>query len=150
MLAQVAGRAGRADRPGLAMLQTMDSSNAVMRALLSGDRDRFLATEAESRRLASMPPFARLAALVLSASDPQRLQAAMQMLASSRPHFHGVSVYGPSLAPLGFLRGRHRGRVLIQAEKGVDLQAVIDGWVTQLSLPPGIRLQVDIDPYSFL
>ena len=150
MLAQVAGRAGRAERPGLAMLQTMDSSNAVMKALLSGDRDRFLATEAESRRLAGMPPFARLAALVLSAGDPQRLQAAMQMLAASRPHFHGVSVFGPSLAPLGFLRGRHRGRVLIQAEKTVDLQAVIEGWLAKLSLPPGVRLQVDIDPYSFL
>ena len=150
MLAQVAGRAGRADRPGLAMLQTMDSGNAVMKALLSGDRDRFLATEAESRRLAGMPPFARLAALVLSAGDPQRLQTAMQMLSASRPHFHGVSVFGPSLAPLGFLRGRHRGRVLIQADKSVDLQAVIDGWVTKLSLPPGVRLQVDIDPYSFL
>ena len=150
MLAQVAGRAGRAERPGLAMLQTMDSGNAVMQALLSGDRDRFLATEAESRRLAGMPPFARLAALVLSAGDPQRLQAAMQMLAASRPHFHGVSVFGPSLAPLGFLRGRHRGRVLIQADRSVDLQAVIEGWVTKLSLPSGVRLQVDIDPYSFL
>jgi primosomal protein N' (replication factor Y) len=150
MLAQVAGRAGRAERPGLAMLQTMDASNAVMKALLSGDRDRFLSTEAESRRLAGMPPFARLAALVLSAGDPQRLQAAMQMLAASRPHFHGVSVFGPSIAPLGFLRGRHRGRVLIQAEKSVDLQAVISGWVAKLSLPPGVRLQVDIEPYSFL
>ena len=150
MLAQVAGRAGRADRPGIAMLQTMDSGNAVMQALLSGDRDRFLATEAESRRLAGMPPFARLAALVLSAGDPERLQAAMQMLSASRPHFHGVSVFGPSQAPLAFLRGRHRGRVLIQADKSVDLQAVIDGWVTKLALPPGVRLQVDIDPYSFL
>jgi len=150
MLAQVAGRAGRADRPGLAMLQTLDSGNMVMQALLSGDRDRFLSIEAESRRLAGMPPFARLAALVLSAGDPQRLQAAMQMLAASRPHFHGVSVYGPSLAPLGFLRGRHRGRVLIQAEKSVDLQTVIAGWVAKLSLPAGVRLQVDIDPYSFL
>jgi len=150
MLAQVAGRAGRADRPGLAMLQTMDSGNSVMQALLSGDRDRFLRTEAEARRIAGMPPFARLAALVLSAGDPQRLQIAMQMLAASQPHFHGVSVFGPSLAPLGFLRGRHRGRVLIRVEKTVDIQAVIEGWLSGLSLPPGVRLQVDIDPYSFL
>jgi len=150
MLAQVAGRAGRADRPGLAMLQTMDSGNSVMQALLSGDRDRFLRTEAEARRIAGMPPFARLAALVLSAGDPQRLQIAMQMLAARQPHFHGVSVFGPSLAPLGFLRGRHRGRVLIRVEKTVDIQAVIEGWLSGLSLPPGVRLQVDIDPYSFL
>lgn len=150
MLAQVAGRAGRAERPGLAMLQTTDVSTPVMNALLSGDRDRFLQAEAEARRLASMPPFARLAAIVLSANDSQRLQAAMQALATSRPHYHGVSVYGPSIAPLGFLRGRHRGRALVQVEKTVDIQAVIQGWLAELKLPSGVRLQVDIDPYSFV
>lgn len=150
MLAQVAGRAGRAERPGLAMLQTTDVSTPVMKALLSGDRDRFLQAEAESRRLAGMPPFARLAAIVLSASDSLQLQAAMRTLAETRPNYHGVSVYGPSIAPLGFLRGRHRGRALIQVEKTVDIQAVIQGWLAELKLPSGVRLQVDIDPYSFV
>ena len=150
MLAQVAGRAGRASRPGVAMLQTMDSTNPVMEALLSGDRDKFLKAESESRRHAGMPPFARLASLVLSAPDPQRLQAAMQMLESSRPHYHGVDIFGPSLAPLGFLRGRHRGRALVRADKAVDIQAVIAAWLAAISLPSGVRLQVDIDPYSFV
>ena len=150
MLAQVAGRAGRAERPGLAMLQTTDTETPVMRALLSGDRDKFLKAEAESRRIAGMPPFARLAAIVLSANDSQRLHAAMQALAASRPNFHGVSVYGPSVAPLGFLRGKHRGRALVQVEKTVDIQAVIQGWLATVKLPSGVRLQVDIDPYSFV
>lgn len=150
MLAQVAGRAGRAMRPGLALLQTMDSTNPVMEALLGGDRDRFLKAEADSRRIAGMPPFARLAALVLSAPDPQRLQAAMQALDASRPHYHGVDIFGPSLAPLGYLRGRHRGRALVRADKTVDIQAVIAAWLAAASLPSGVRLQVDIDPYSFL
>ena len=150
MLAQVAGRAGRAKRPGLAMLQTTDTETPVMRALLSGDRDKFLKAEAESRRIAGMPPFARLAAIVLSANDSQRLHAAMQALAASRPNFHGVSVYGPSVAPLGFLRGKHRGRALVQVEKTVDIQAVIQGWLATVKLPSGVRLQVDIDPYSFV
>lgn len=150
MLAQVAGRAGRAERPGLAMLQTTDVTTPVMKALLSGDRDRFLQAEAEARRLAGMPPFARLAAIVLSANDSQHLQTAMRALAASRPNYHGVTVYGPSIAPLGFLRGRHRGRALIQVDKTVDMQAVIQGWLDQLKLPSGVRLQVDIDPYSFV
>ena len=150
MLAQVAGRAGRASRPGLALLQTMDSTNPVMEALLSGDRDRFLKAEADARRLAGMPPFARLAALVLSAPDPQRLQAAMQALAATRPHYHGVDIFGPSLAPLGFLRGRHRGRALVRADKTVDIQTVISAWLAAAALPSGVRLQVDVDPYSFL
>ena len=121
-----------------------------MRALLSGDRDKFLKAEAESRRIAGMPPFVRLASIVLSANDSQRLHAAMQALAASRPNFHGVSVYGPSVAPLGFLRGKHRGRALIQVEKTVDIQAVIQGWLAAVKLPSGVRLQVDIDPYSFV
>ena len=150
MLAQVAGRAGRADRPGMALLQTLDSTNPVMEALLSGERDAFLTAEAQARRLAGMPPFARLASLVLSAGDPQRLQTAMQVLAASRPHYQGVDVFGPSLAPLGFLRGKHRGRALVRTEKTVDIQAVIAAWIDSAALPPGVRLQVDIDPYSFL
>ena len=150
MLAQVAGRAGRASRPGLALLQTMDSTNPVMEALLSGDRDKFLKAEADSRRLAGMPPFTRLAALVMSAPDPRRLQAAMQELAASRPHYHGVDIFGPSLAPLGFLRGRHRGRALVRADKTVDIQAVISSWLAAAKVPSGVRLQVDMDPYSFL
>jgi len=150
MLAQVAGRAGRAERPGAALLQTLDITNPVMEALLSGERDAFLNAEAQARRIAGMPPFARLASVVLSASDPQRLQAAMQSLAASRPHYQGVDIFGPSFAPLGFLRGRHRGRALVRTEKSVDLQAVIAAWIDSATVPPSVRLQVDIDPYSFL
>jgi len=150
MLAQVAGRAGREDRPGLAMLQTVDVTNPVMQALLGGDRDTFLKSEADARRFATMPPFGRLAGLVLSAPDEARLIQAMQQLASARPNYHGVTIFGPSMAPLGFLRGRYRGRALIQAEKTVDLQAVITSWLEGVSLASGVRLQVDIDPYNFL
>ena len=78
------------------------------------------------------------------------MQTAMQALAASRPHYHGVDIFGPSLAPLGFLRGRHRGRTLVRADKTVDIQAVISSWLAAAAIPPGVRLQVDIDPYSFL
>lgn len=150
MLAQVAGRAGREDRPGLAMLQTLDADNAVMQALLSGDRDAFLKSESEARRLAAMPPYSRLAALVISASDEARLHKAVRALESVRPHFNGVGIFGPNMAPLAFLRGRYRARALIQSEKNIDIQAVINGWITAASMPSGVRLQIDIDPYNFL
>ena len=87
---------------------------------------------------------------MLSAPDEARLIQAMQQLASARPNYHGVTIFGPSMAPLGFLRGRYRGRALIQAEKTVDLQAVIASWLEGASLASGVRLQVDIDPYNFL
>lgn len=150
MLAQVAGRAGREDRPGLAMLQTLDAGNPVMKAMVSGDRDTFLHSESEARRFAHMPPFARLAALVLTTPDERRLHEAMQILAHNCPNFQGVSVFGPNIAPLAFLRGRHRARALVQVEKNIDIQAVISSWLDQVKLPSGVRLQIDIDPYSFL
>lgn len=150
MLAQVAGRAGREDRPGLAMLQTLDADNVVMQALLSGDRDSFLKSESEARRLAAMPPYSRLAALVISANDEAQLHKAMRVLESARPHFNGVGIFGPNMAPLAFLRGRYRARALVQSEKNIDIQAVINGWIAAASVPSGVRLQIDIDPYNFL
>ena len=150
MLAQVAGRAGRAEQPGLAMLQTVDADNAVMQALLSGNRDAFLKSESEARRLAAMPPYSRLAALLISARDEARLRDAIRQLETCRPQFSGVGIFGPNLAPLAFLRGQHRARALVQAEKNIDIQAVINGWIESVDLPYGVRLQIDIDPYNFL
>ena len=150
MMAQVAGRAGRADRPGLAMLQTLDAENVVMQTLLSGDRDAFLKSESEARRLAAMPPYSRLAALLVSASDETRLRTAVRLLETARPHYNGVGIFGPNMAPLAFLRGRYRARALIQAEKSIDIQAVINSWIGSVRLPSGVRLQIDIDPYNFL
>ena len=150
MLAQVAGRAGRAERPGLAMLQTVEADNAVMQALLSGNRDAFLKSESEARRLAGMPPYSRLAALLISARDEARLRDAIRQLETCRPQFNGVGIFGPNLAPLALLRGQHRARALVQAEKNIDIQTVINEWIESVHLPSGVRLQIDIDPYNFL
>ena len=150
LLAQVSGRAGREERPGLVMLQTMDAESPVMRALLSGERDAFLQSEAEARRRAGMPPFARLAAVLLSAKSQPQLTQAMDMLGRARPNFEGVEILGPVVAPIGFLRGHHRARALVRADRSVDMQAVVKSWVGSLRLPAAVRLQIDIDPYSFL
>jgi len=150
MLTQVAGRAGRESKRGLALLQTMQSESPLMTALLSGQRDAFLASEVSARRAAAMPPFARLAALILSATDEMRLREASTLLARAKPHFDNVDIFGPSMAPLAFLRGRHRARLLIRADKNVDIQQVVKAWLAKVKLPATVRLHIDIDPYSFL
>ncbi len=150
MLMQVAGRAGRESRPGAAILQTMQPENPVISALLDGDRDQFLAHEVAARKAASMPPFARLASIILSATDQERLRAAADILARTVPRFEGVDIFGPTAAPLSFLRGRHRARMLVRAEKSIDIQRVIQSWIKDVKLPSSVRLYVDIDPYSFL
>jgi primosomal protein N' (replication factor Y) len=150
LLHQVGGRAGRAERPGRVLIQTYMPEQPVMRALAANDRDRFLEAEAAQRRAAHLPPFARLAALIVSAADADSADFAARALARAAPHLPGVTVLGPAPAPLAVLRGRHRRRLLMQAERSVNLQAVLREWLAKVRFAGSTRLQVDIDPYSFL
>ena len=150
LLHQVAGRAGRADRPGRVLLQTVEPKHPVMQALVAGDRDRFLASEAEDRRAVGMPPFGRLAALILSGSDAEAVDAASRGLARTAPHGEGIEVLGPAPAPLSILRGRHRRRFLLKCRRDIAPQPLLRRWLAQVKLPGSVRLQIDIDPYSFL
>ena len=150
LLHQVAGRAGRAERPGHVLIQTYMPDQPVMRALAAGDRDGFLAAEANARRAAGLPPFGRLAALIVSGADPEAADFAARALARAAPQLPGISVLGPAPAPLAILRRRHRRRFLVKAERTVNLQAVLRDWLGRVRLGGSARLQVDIDPYSFL
>jgi len=150
LLHQVGGRAGRAERKGRVLIQTFMPDQPVMKALASGDRDRFLEAEAAARRAAGLPPFGRLAALVLSAMDSEAADFAARALARAAPQLPGVTVLGPAPAPLAILRGRHRRRFLVKAERQVNLQAALREWLARVRLGGSARLQIDIDPYSFL
>jgi primosomal protein N' (replication factor Y) len=121
-----------------------------MQALAAGDRDRFLEAEAAARRAAGLPPFGRLAALIVSADDAETGDFAAAALSRAAPHMPGVSVLGPAPAPLAVLRGRHRRRFLVKAGREVNLQAVLREWLARVRLTGSARLRVDIDPYSFL
>jgi primosomal protein N' (replication factor Y) len=150
LLHQVGGRAGRAARKGRVLIQTHLPEQPVIKALAAGDRDRFLEAEAAARREAGLPPFGRLAALILSAADAEAADGAAAALARAAPHLPGVIVLGPAPAPLAILRGRHRRRFLVKAGRTVNLQAVMHEWLARVRLGGSARLQVDIDPYSFL
>ena len=155
LLHQVAGRAGRAQRPGLALLQTYAPEHPVMQALvgLSSDRaarDRFLAAEADERQRAGWPPFGRLVAIIVSGPDPHAVDAVARRLGATAPHGDGIEVLGPAPAPLALLRGRHRRRLLVKARRDVDLQAAVAAWLVSAKTPANVRVQVDVDPYSFL
>ena len=149
LLFQVAGRAGRGARPGRALLQTWAPEHPVMRALAAGDRDRFVAAELEARRAAGMPPFGRLAALVVSGPDEAAARAAAVDLARRAPRARDLLVLGPAPAPLAVVRGRYRFRLLIRGPRARALNAVVAPWVTAAPPPRGVRIHVDIDPYAF-
>jgi primosomal protein N' (replication factor Y) len=150
LLHQVAGRAGRETRPGRVLIQSYMPEQPVMRALATGDRDGFLAAEAAARRAAGLPPFGRLAALIVSAGDADAADFAARALARAAPQCPGVQTLGPAPAPLAILRGRHRRRLLVKAERSVNLQAVLRDWLARVRVAGSVRLQVDVDPYSFL
>ena len=150
LLAQAAGRAGRADLPGRALIQTWMPEHAVMQALKDQDRDAFIAAETDQRRLAGLPPFGRLAALILSSPDPAILETVGRSLAAAAPNAEGVEVFGPADAPLSLVRGKRRKRFLVRTERNVDLQGYLNAWRARVKIPNAVRLVVDIDPYSFL
>ena len=150
LLHQVAGRAGRAERPGRVMLQTYDPKHEVMRALVDQDRDRFLKVEAQNRRDAGMPPFARLVALVVSSEDEGVADDLARRLAHAAPTGEGIEVLGPAPPPLAVLRGRHRRRLLLKTRRDMAPQPVLRQWLAAVSVPGKAKLAVDVDPYSFL
>ncbi|MDW7552461.1 primosomal protein N' [Azospirillum brasilense] len=150
LLHQVAGRAGRGERPGRVMLQTYMPEHPVMQALAAGDRDGFYQLEAEMRLEAGMPPFGRLAALIVSGEDAAAVEKLSIALGRAAPRSDTVAVLGPAPAPLALLRGRHRRRLLLKAPRTVQVQPLIARWLEQVDIPPNVRVQVDVDPYSFL
>jgi primosomal protein N' (replication factor Y) len=150
LLHQVGGRAGRAERKGRVLIQTFMPDQPVMQTLAAGDRDRFLETEAAARRQTGLPPFGRLAAVIVSAADAETCDFTARALARAAPQLPGVSVLGPAPAPLAILRGRHRRRFLVKATRDSRLQAVLRDWLGRVRLAGSARIQVDIDPYSFL
>jgi primosomal protein N' (replication factor Y) len=150
LLAQATGRAGRKDKPGRALLQTWAPEHAVMQALAAQDRDAFVEAEMAERELAGLPPFGRLAAVIVSGVDPAQLEGFVQAMAQAAPNSAGVEVYGPADAPLGLIRGRRRKRFLVRADRAVDLSAYMAAWRARVRPPAAIRVAIDIDPYSFL
>lgn len=150
LLTQVAGRSGRAQHPGRVLLQTFQPEHPVMGALASGDAGRFYAAEAAERRGAHMPPFGRLAAVIVSGPDAARVDQTAAQLGRTAPRGDGIEVYGPAPAPLAFLRGRHRRRLLLQTERRIGLQEPLRQWLAQVKPAAGVRIQIDVDPYSFM
>jgi primosomal protein N' (replication factor Y) len=150
LLAQATGRAGRAERPGRALIQTYQPDHPVMQALQRRDRDAFLAAEAEGRQMAGLPPYGRLAAVILSSVDGEVLERYARALAAEAPNGEGVEVYGPADAPLALVRGRRRKRFLVRADRNVDIQAYLTTWRARAKPPSAVRMDIDVDPYSFL
>ncbi len=151
LMRQVSGRAGRAAKKGVALLQTYQPEHPVIRAILAGDEDSFWRAEAGERQAAGVPPYGRLAGIILSSPNVQDVfDLGGDMARRDGPlRAIGAQVYGPAPAPIARIRGRHRVRLLVKVAKGAPLQGALAKWVAQFRLPKNLRLQIDIDPQSF-
>jgi primosomal protein N' (replication factor Y) (superfamily II helicase) len=149
LLHQIAGRAGREKLQGEVLLQTSQPNHELMLALQNWDREAFISLEMKNRRMTNMPPYGRLAAVIVEGLDENKVQQAALKLSQCAPKIKGVRVLGGSNAPLYKLRNQYRVRFLVIAEKNIALQPIMLSWRTQAALPSQIKCKIDIDPINF-
>jgi primosomal protein N' (replication factor Y) len=151
LLHQVTGRAGRVLTMGRGFVQTYMPEHPAMQAIIRGNREMFLENEVRQRQAGLLPPYGRLAALVVSARDKDLAQLYARDVARHAPPAERIEILGPAEAPIAIIRGRHRWRLLVKAPRELDVQAYLRAWLGSLPKPPSdLRLTVDIDPYNFL
>ncbi|MDB5618548.1 primosomal protein N' [Tardiphaga sp.] len=150
-LNQVIGRAGREQGRGIGYLQTHQPEHPVMKALIAADREAFYGAEIDARERAGYPPFGRLASLIISAGDRPTAEGFARKLVSVSPIDERIQVLGPAEAPLAVIKGRYRFRILVKSPRNVDLSGYLRDWLAHGPKTTGnLKLQVDVDPQSFL
>lgn len=151
LLTQVAGRAGRADRPGRVLVQTWNPDAPCIRMALERDEEGFYSRELRIRERLGYPPFAHLLRMVTVGEHVGRAQLGAQHLAERlKPHFSAQELRGPARLPS--LRGRNRWHLLVAAGDGERARAIVGQAIAQLREPyrrRGVTLLVDVDPLSF-
>lgn len=151
LLHQVTGRAGRTHFVGRGFVQTHLPEHPVMQAIVAGDREAFINYEIRTRQQGGLPPFGRLAALIVSARDKELAERSAREVARAAPKAEKIAVLGPAEAPIAVVRGRHRWRLLVKAARDVDLQAYLRAWSADVPKIKGdVRITLDVDPYNFL
>lgn len=150
LLSQVSGRAGRGDKKGVVYVQTVYPENNVLKSLLNNDRESFVEFEKTTRKLLQYPPYGKLASLIVSGRNRQQTAQTAAQLERTAPHTDHISVLGPAPAPLFLLRDQYRYRLLLKTSKAINIQKVLQEWLLMVKVPSSVRVEIDIDPYSFM
>ena len=150
LLSQVSGRAGRGGKSGEVIVQTLYPENAVLQALADNDRGKFLDLEKQTRRMLSMPPYGKLAALIVSSEKSVLAEKIAVALGQTAPNNEYITTLGPAPAPVFMLRNKYRFRLLLKTARSINIQQVLKIWLEKINIPAQVRVEVDIDPYSFM
>lgn len=149
LLSQVSGRAGRGEKKGTVYLQTLYPENAVLQALVANDAEKFLTLEKKTRRILKMPPYGRLASVIVSGAKREDAEKTAILLGQAAFNGAEITTLGPAPAPIFMLRGKYRYRLLLKTGKNVKIQDLVREWLKRGKVPGTVRVEVDIDPYSF-
>lgn len=149
LIQQVAGRAGRADKPGKILIQTFNPEYSLYSALKSNNIQQFIELEVAAREKNGLPPFTKLVSIIISGTNKEITEETAEKLASSFPK-NGISIFGPAPAPLFLLRGRTRWRILLKSSKKMALSKIIKNWISSQKSPKNVKIQIDVDPITFL
>ena len=150
LLTQVAGRAGRGDKKGTVYLQTLYPENNVLKAILNNNREEFTTIEKKSRKILKLPPFGKLAAIIVSGNNQDKAEKVAVLLGKTAPNNEHITTLGPAPAPLFMIRGKYRYRLLLKTDKNINIQDIIKKWLSMVEIPASVRVKVDINPYSFM
>ncbi len=148
-IVQVAGRAGRAERPGEVILQTHLPEHPLLQTLIHAGYARFAEAALAERRAAALPPWRLLAVLRAEAPRPEAPRVLLAEVASALPASEGVEILGPAPAPMERRAGRWRAQLLALAERRSALEPVLDAWLACLEARPAarnVRWSLDVDP----
>ena len=149
-LFQVAGRAGRGEYAGRVLLQTYQPNHPVLMAICSGDRDGFMNADMSARRVAQMPPYGMLVAVVIEGEKESVLQRYCSDLAAAAPIVHGAKIMGPIAAQVYQIRNWYRMRFLVAGAVNMALQPVIVRWLAKVKQPANVRVKIDVNPINFM
>ncbi len=149
LLHQVGGRVGRGNTEGCAFIQTANANHPVLQALMDNRRDTFLNTELQIRKIIQQPPFHRLANILVSGANPQLVEQTAKHLVHIAPHTTDMRILGPADPTIPLLCGKYRKKILVNAPKHITIQPILKNWIYGYQKPSTIRIQIDIDPYSF-
>jgi primosomal protein N' (replication factor Y) len=149
LLHQVSGRSGRAQKKGHVFIQSYMGDHPLMQGVVSQDPSGFLALEKESRQQFGFPPYGRLAAVILSGRQGPFVAQMAKKMASVIPYQKNIEVLGPVPASMTRLKGQYRWRFLLKSKRSVKLQPFLKKWLELCQIPSSLKVQIDVDPYSF-
>ncbi|MBO5284352.1 MAG: primosomal protein N', partial [Alphaproteobacteria bacterium] len=150
LLSQVSGRAGRCEKKGVVYLQTLYPDNLVLQAVIEHNREKFIEIEKNSRMMLKMPPYGKLAALIISSSNQEAAETTAYKFGKCAPQTDLIETLGPAPAPMAVLRGKYRYRLLLKTAKNINIQEILKKWLAMVKVKSNVRVDVDINPYSFM